>query len=169
MKRVDETVVNVTSRPAASSVSEDADTLFATPVNVRSRWRSAWSAVWALAEMRPTVTATDRAANTRACHTFPSKDHPSIPRVAAYAALNVGSHLRAVPGFSRLAAFRGHATISTPLRYRFEAIPVVLAERAGSSSGDSHVSAFVQFDSRAQGKRLNRCSRADQVSYAQIW
>jgi hypothetical protein len=35
--------------------------------------------------------------------------------------------------------------------------------------GDSQVSAFVQFDSRAQGKRLNRCSRADHVSYAQIW
>jgi hypothetical protein len=35
--------------------------------------------------------------------------------------------------------------------------------------GDSHVSAFVQFDSRAQGKRLNRRSRADHVSYAQIW
>jgi len=34
--------------------------------------------------------------------------------------------------------------------------------------GDSHVGAFVQVDSRAQGKRLNRCSRADHV-YAQIW
>jgi hypothetical protein len=34
----------------------------------------------------------------QACDTFSSKDHPSIPRLAAYAARNVGSHPRAVPG-----------------------------------------------------------------------